>query len=402
MSPLELLVAVPAAFATAALLVILAIALLNLATFPRLRVPDRGGPAAAAGPAAPTAEPRVSILVPARDEAAVIGRTVEDLRSQTLEDIEILVLDDGSTDGTATVARAAAGDDPRTRVLTGKPLPAGWAGKPWACAQLADEARGELLLFTDADTRWAPRALEALLAERERTAADLLTAWPTQETVSWAERLAVPMMAYVVQGYLPALAVHHLPWPAFVAAMGQCLLFTRHGYTRSGGHAAVRDTVLDDMALARRLKAAGGRLREADANGLIGCRMYTGWPSVRDGFAKNMLAGYAGSLLALAAAAAFHWLIHVLPWAWLLVGLVAPSSTPWWPWWPLALVALGIAGRVITAVATRQRARDSILLPVSALLMTAVAWRSARWARSGGPRWKGRVVASRRDGGRES
>ncbi|MFQ3647257.1 MAG: glycosyltransferase, partial [Anaerolinea sp.] len=134
----------------------------------------------------PSARPFVSILIPARNEAAVIGQTVAALTQQTYPHFELLILDDQSSDGTAEIARAAG--DKRTRILTGRPLPSGWAGKNWACWQLAQEARGDLLLFTDADTRWEPEALAALLAHQEMTQADLLTAWPTQITHTWAER----------------------------------------------------------------------------------------------------------------------------------------------------------------------------------------------------------------------
>jgi chlorobactene glucosyltransferase len=397
MSPVDVVVLVLAIAASACLLGILVIAIVNALTFPRLR----GAPASATPAPAEDDRPRVSVLIPARDEAPVIARLVDDLRSQTVAGIEVVVLDDASSDGTGSVAREAAEDDPRVRVVLGQPLPPGWTGKPWACAQLADEARADLLLFADADTRWAPDALAALLDERERTDADLLSAWPTQETVSWAERLTVPLIAFTVHGYLPAVAVHHLPYPSMSAAVGQCLLFRRESYRAIGGHAAVRSAVLEDIALARSIKRMGGRLREVDAAGLITCRMYAGWPSARDGFAKNMLAGWGGSVAGLVAGSVFHWLILLLPWIWLLAGPLLPASGAvragpdgWWPVWPLLLAGLGVAVRALTAAVTRQRVRDAVLLPVSALLFTAIAWRSAAWARSGGPRWKGRVVAA--------
>lgn len=395
MSPFDLFVAGTLVLATAALGAMAGITLLNLATFPRLRRVDPGRDVRTAGTPAPPVVPDLSILVPARDEAATIGATVAGLLDQPGVALELLVLDDGSTDGTAEVARAAARGDPRLRVLTGTPLPAGWAGKPWACAQLAAAARAPLLLFTDADTRWSPGALAALLAARERTGAGLLTAWPRQETVTLAERLTVPLMAFTVWAYLPALAVHHLPFTVFTAAMGQCLLFTREAYDRIGGHGAVRDSVLDDIGLARAVKRSRGRLRMADSDGLIACRMYRDWPTVRDGFAKNILAGYGGSLIGLALATAFHWTILLLPWAWLATGLIAPAAVPAWPWWPLALCALGVAIRGATAAATGQRPLDALGLPLSALAFSVIAWRSVRWARSGGARWKGRVVPAR-------
>lgn len=386
MSAADVFLAVLALATVGALGTILAIVLLNIVTFPRLRVPT--GPA---DPALAAAAATVSVCIPARDEAATIGATLAGLRAQEPPVGEILVLDDGSSDGTAAIATAAAAGDPRVRVLPGEPLPDGWAGKPWACAQLAAAATGGRLLFTDADTRWMPGAVAALLAEEQRTGADLLTAWPTQETVTPAERLVVPLIAFAILGYLPVVAVHRIPSPAFAAAVGQCLLFRRAAYDRAGGHAAVRASVLDDVALARAMKATGGRLRVADAAGTIRCRMYRDWPGVRDGFAKNILAGYGGRVSALLAATAFHWAILVVPWLVLAAGVVVPG-VPWWPGWPLACIGLGLAARALSAAWTGQRVRDALLLPVSALLLTAIAGRSIAWARSGGPRWKGRTL----------
>jgi chlorobactene glucosyltransferase len=365
---------------TCALLGMTGITLINLLTFPRLR------PASS-----PAARRRISVLVPARNEAEVIAETVRSLLAQELPDLEILILDDNSTDGTAAIAWAAGAHDPRLRVLAGSPLPTGWSGKPWACHQLAQAANGEWLIFTDADVRWQPGALAALAAEMERTHADLLTVWPTQVTETWAERMIVPLMALAVIGYLPAVLVHHVPWRAFTAATGQCLAFRRVAYDAIGGHAAVAATVLDDMRLARAIKKRGLRLRMADSAGLLVCRMYRDWPTVRDGFAKNILAGYGDRVLFLALATLFHWLVFLGPWIWLALG--RRGDLPGWPLWPLALGGLGLGVRAVTAAFTRQRARDAWTLPLAVLLMTWIAIRSVWWHwRYGGPQWKGRVI----------
>ncbi len=181
----------PALFASAALATVLAIALTNLRTFPRLRVN--------ATPASPaTALPAVDVLIPARNEAAVIGATVQYLLDQGYPRLNVLLLDDQSEDGTARAALAAAGQAQNFHLLRGQPLPGGWLGKNWACHQLADAATGDILIFSDADVRWHPGALQAVVDELHRSSADLLTVWPTQTTVTWGERLAVPLMALAV------------------------------------------------------------------------------------------------------------------------------------------------------------------------------------------------------------
>lgn len=398
---LELVVAVGVLVVSTAVVVMLLVALTNAVLFPRLRP---GAPASSTGSLPAGAAPglgRLSVLVPARDEAAVIGGTVADLLAQVPPPDELLLLDDGSTDGTAEVARAAAAGIPggadRLRVIAGASIPPGWAGKTWACAQLAEAATGEILLFADADTRWRPGALAAVRAELARSRADLLGIWPTQVTVTLAERLVVPLMAFALHAYLPILAAHHLPVRAFAAANGQAICFRRTAYDRLGGHETVRGSVLEDVDLAREAKGRSLRLRLADGAGLVACRMYRDWPSVRDGFAKNILAGYGGSVTALVAGGIFHWLVLLAPLAWLLLGWAAPATTGTplagsWPVEPAILVGASIATRAVTARSTRQRLGDALLLPLSTFAMTAIAARAIRWAWSGGVHWKGRVI----------
>lgn len=367
------------------------IASLNSLTFPRLR------------PAAPQAgpSPLVSILIPARDEAAVIGQTVPRLLAQSYAHFELIILDDHSTDATPALVRAAAAEDDRVRLLAGQPLPPGWLGKNWACQQLAQAAQGEWLIFTDADVQWEPAALSALVAELRHTEADLLTVWPSQHSHSWGERLVVPLMALAIVGYLPLLLVHHAPLAALAAANGQCLAFRRRAYQTIGGHQPVWNEVLEDVVLARTIKAAGLRLRMADGAGLIRCRMYRGWPEVRDGFAKNILAGYGGSVFFLLLATLFHWLVFVGPWLWLLAGWFLSSATvgaTLWPVGPLLLIGLGLGVRLLTAAVTGQRLADGLLMPLSVLLMTRIAGQAIWWQwHYGGPRWKGRTIGRLED-----
>lgn len=353
----------------------------NALLFPRLRLRPEPAPA-----------PFVSILIPARNEAALIGPTVRGLLDQAYPGFELIVLDDNSNDSTAETCRAAGNGDARLKVLSGSPLPGGWLGKNWACHQLAQAARGERLVFTDADVQWAPGALSALVAEMEQADAGLLTVWPTQETVTWGERLVIPLMALVIVAYLPVPLVHYSPWPAFAAANGQCMAFRRRAYDLVGGHAAVKDKIIEDITLARRIKKAVQRLHLVDGAGLVNCRMYRDWPAVRAGYAKNILAGYGDRVSFLLLATVFHWLLFLAPWLWLGLGWLKPDL-PGWPWWPLVLAGLGVGLRMLSAAVTRQRLLDALFLPVSVLLMTRIAFQAIWWRwRYGGPVWKGRVI----------
>ena len=368
-----------------ALLVIGITVIVNLIFFPRLQqVP-------------PEKQPKVSVMIPARDEAAAISQTVRQVLEQTYTNFELIVLDDHSSDGTAELALQAAGSDDRFHLLQGETLPPGWLGKNWACHQLSQAAKGELLLFLDADVSLQPEALTALVAHMQRTHAELLTIWPTQLTYSWGEHLVVPLINFVILGYLPILAVHYTPWRAFAAANGQCLLYSKSAYQKIGGHVAVRDEVVEDVALARRVKGLiharpGGTsawrryfsspLRMADGNWLVRCWMYPqGWSQVRDGFSKNILGGHGNSIVFLLASTLFHWLVFIVPWVWLVFG---------GGWWALSLGVTGIMLRGLTAAFTHQRVFDALWMPLSVVLMTDIALHAIIWHYSGTTSWKGR------------
>lgn len=359
----------------------------NLFLFPRLRAgqyPIRRTPIATELDA-PRAVlmPTVSILIPARNEARVIGRTLMQLLAQDYPHLEIHLLDDHSEDGTGDVAWTAAASDPRFHLHKGQPLPAGWLGKNWACHQLAQVAQGEILLFLDADVQCQPSAVTAVVDLMENELAAAVTVWPTQITQTWSERLVVPLIAWAVLAYLPVLGVHHTQWAAFAAANGQCLALRRSVYQVIGGHEAVRNNVIEDVALARRVKQHNFRLRMADGAGLILCRMYQNWAEVRAGFAKNILAGHGNSISFLAVSTLFHWGIFIVPWLWWLAG---------GGWWPLGLALLGLLLRSLTAWFTWQRIGDALFMPVAVGLMTIIAVQSVWWRWRGRGQWKGRVV----------
>jgi chlorobactene glucosyltransferase len=361
-----------AGFVTAALIVILMITLSNLLFFPRLTVKHA------------SITPMVSVLIPARNEVKVIEKTLTLLLAQDYPHFEVIVLDDNSTDGTDTALKKF--QDARLKIINGAPLPDGWMGKNWACHQLQAEATGAFLIFTDADVQWSQAALSTVVTILHDTHADLFTVWPTQETVTWGERLVVPLMSLVVMGYLPILGTHYLPLAGFGAANGQCMAWRKEAYHAIGGHQSVRDNVLEDVTMARKVKQQRLRLRMADGNQLIRCRMYTNWGSVRDGYAKNILAGYGNSVLLLIGASVFHFLLFLFPFIWMFYA----------PMWGFGLLIIGIGVRAITARFTHQRVQDALLMPVSVLLMTRIAFHAIYWhVRYGAPLWKGRIIHTR-------
>src|SRR6201984_3674620 len=255
----------------------------------------------------PVTFPRVSILLPARNEALRIRSCLESLLKQNYSSLEIIVLDDESVDATVELAHALGfltEPESKFRLIRGAPLPPGWTGKSWACHQLAEVAQGEYLLFTDADTVHQPETVSSAVAAAQRAGCDLLTLWPFQTTVTFAEKLVIPLMFVVGGSYLPhwlLVWAQRSPWLARIlgskllalcgTATGQFLLFRRQSYFKMGGHRAVAAHLVEDISLAREVAKRipdGWRLVTCDGTGLVSCRMYTSLSQIWQGFTKNL------------------------------------------------------------------------------------------------------------------
>ncbi|WP_218123921.1 glycosyltransferase family 2 protein [Quadrisphaera sp. DSM 44207] len=331
----------------------------------------------------PDVPERVSVLLPARDEAEQVGACLRAVLASTgVPDLEVLVLDDGSTDGTAAAAAAAAAGDPRVRLLPGAALPPGWLGKPHACAQLVARASGTVLVLVDADVRVAPHALASAVHLLRSTGLDLVSPYPRQVAVTAAERLVQPLLQWSWLTTLPLRLAERSPRPSLSAANGQLLVVDTAALAAAGGYAAVRAEVLEDVALVRAVKAAGGRGGVVDGTALATCRMYRSWPALRDGYAKSLWSA-TGSPAGAVALGAGLLLVWVLPAAAALTGSRAG----------LAGYLASVAGRVVAARRTGARAwPDALAHPVSVLLLVHLLVRSWRLRRTGGLAWKGRAL----------
>ena len=330
----------------------------------------------------PVAEP-VSVLVPARNEAHRLITCLTALRAQVgVRDLEILVLDDCSTDGTAEVVREAAAGDPRVRLLTGAPLPPGWLGKPHACQQLAAQARGSLLVFVDADVVLAPHAVAATVALLRWSGLDLVCPYPRQLADGLAPRLVQPLLQWSWLTLLPLRVAERSPRESLTAANGQLLAVDRPLYERAGGHAAVGGEVLEDIALLRSVKRAGGRGVVADGTALATCRMYAGWADLREGYTKSLWSTF-GSPAGAAAVVGLLGAVYVAP---PLAALLGSRVG-------LLGYAAGVAGRALVARRVGGRVwPDSFAHPVS---VVAFGWLVAEsWQRRarGSLTWKGRPI----------
>ena len=230
---------------------------------------------------------RCSVLIPARDEEATIGGAVRSVLRNEAVDLEVIVLDDDSTDRTAQIVRTLACDDPRVRLETAPPLPRGWSGKQYACHVLADLAQHPLLVFMDADVRLKPDALARMSAFMERTGAALASGVPHQETQTFSEHLLIPLIHFVLLGFLPIKRMRASQNPIYGAGCGQLVIARCDAYRISGGHGAIRATLHDGPKLARAFRAAGFATDVFDATCIAECRMYATDAEVWRGLAKN-------------------------------------------------------------------------------------------------------------------
>ncbi|MCP2096453.1 Glycosyltransferase like family 2 [Actinosynnema pretiosum] len=330
----------------------------------------------------PCAEP-VSVLVPARDEAHQVAATIRSLLAQRgVPDLEVLVLDDGSTDGTADVVREAAGGDARLRVLTGAPPVFGVPGKANACAQLAEVARGRVLVLVDADVVLAPDAVAGAVDLLRSTGLDLVSPFPRQVADDVATRLVQPLLQWSWLVFLPLRVAERSARGSLSAACGQFLVVDAGALARCGGFAAVGGEVLDDIALVRAVKRSGGRGVVVDGSRVAECRMYRGWGKVAAGYGKSLWAmgGSSGGSVALAG---------VLAWLFLLPPVAAVLGSRVGAVGYLA----GVLGRVVAARRTGGRVwPDALAHPVSVGALVVLIGRSVRGRARGTLTWKGRAL----------
>ncbi|MGH7739946.1 MAG: glycosyltransferase [bacterium] len=336
--------------------------------------------------------PKVSLLIPARDEQARITPCLKSLLAQDYPAFEILVLDDRSTDETFKLVQSFARRDKRLKVIRGKELPKGWLGKPWACSQLAQKAKGEWFFFTDADTWHKPEMLKRTVAMAESRKADVLTLLTRQVTQTWMEALVVPVMAFHLLAFFPAkLSLRPKSFfNRFAGVSGQFVFVRAEAYRDFGGHTTVKHEIVEDLNFGKRAVAAGLKLVYGDGSDFSFCRMYTNVREVWEGFSKNFFAALGFS--------PFLFLNSLVV---LLVGGVLPFVVLFFGWgtvlWPGALIlCLALWTARWVQAARYDMSRWSVLFhPVGCLLFAAIGVNSVLWSWRRKGQWKGRVLPHR-------
>lgn len=392
MTLLEIVLLVAMAFAALAL----TMTIINLNIYRR---PARGPGGDTSGADRPT----ISVCIPARNEESNLLACVSSILSSTRRDIEVLVYDDQSTDLTPRILRDLIASDPRVRAVPTEPLPSEWNGKQHACWQMSRHARGEFLAFTDADVRFAPDCLADALAFAHQRKADLVSTFPRQITGTLSERLAVPMIFFILFSYLPMPRMRSSNDPAASAACGQFIFVSRKAYDATGGHAAFKDSMHDGVKFPREVRKAGMHTDLFDGTHLLSVRMYRGLAQTWRGFGKNAFEGL-GSVGLLVFITVVHLLAHVLPWVvvpWALVAHLWPQHLPMSPdhapsamagAFALSCVLMATVQRYLLARRFEQGLTPVLLHPVGVLFMTAIQWWSLYLAKTGKRAWRGRVA----------
>lgn len=351
--------------------------------------------------------PSVAILVPARNEEANIEACLRSLLSQDYANYEVWLYDDASTDRTCEIANRVAEEfSSRFKVQSSKlhvvegsvEPPPGWLGKANACHQLYGamraQAEPDYVLFTDADVRFASSALGHTVAAAQARGAGLLSVFPRQVTLSWAERLAVPILLHwAVYTFLPLpLAFTRRTGPAFAAANGQFMLFRREAYEVCGGHTAVRSEILEDVALARAVKGAGYHVILADGGLLIQTRMYSGHVEVWRGYSKNAYAFFGYSPFFLAVGIAVLGVLYIAPIAFTFYAILSNQQSAFL-WLPIGQYGVAVLSRMLLAMRFKYRLGDSLLHPMAVAFLIAICINSMWWSLTGRGGWKGRAAS---------
>jgi glycosyltransferase involved in cell wall biosynthesis len=345
------------------------ISLINLVS--GLHLPDKN----------PVTFPKVSILIPARNEEAVIAQLLGGLRQLDYPDFELIVCNDHSSDNTEDILNWFSGEDERIHWFLGEKLPENWLGKNFACHQLAQKASGKYLIFLDADVELSTDAITKAVAFFQEKKLSLLSVFPQQRMDSLAEKLTVPVMNWILQSLLPMILVQKTKFPSLSAANGQFMMFDAENYRANQWHSKVKNQNVEDIRLARMVKEEGLKMAVLLGNNDIFCRMYRRLDEAILGFSRNMHEYFGGQRLVMI----FYWFIVCFaPFILISVGL----------WTFLSLfVMLVLANRLFVTLACRQNGLGAMVLhPLQMMSFSLIVFYNVFRRIRKDTVWKGRRI----------
>jgi len=345
----------------------------------------------------PRPAPLVSVMIPARDEEANIRACMKSLQKQDYPNYEILVLDDNSADNTAGIVDQIAAGDSRVRLFRGEPLPEDWAGKPFACYQLARRAKGDWFLFVDADTVHAPHMLRSVLSIAIKCKTSMLSGFPRQLAASLPQKIVIPVMYFIILGWLPLWWFQRCKKPKPSMAIGQFLLFPRDEYWRIGGHKVVQSRIVEDIWLGIEVGRHGGRHIAIDLSPVVSCNMYRSIGAMWHGLGKSIYSITAMAPAALAGLVLAAYFFYIAPFYWLWNGFFVTSA----PYLYRGIVVFQLAVILFMRWLIDKRFREPAISvwfhPVGILFyIINVIYSGGRWLIGAGVTWKERFY------GRES
>ncbi len=323
----------------------------------------------------------VSVLIPARNEENNILNLLESLQNQDYTDIEVIVLDDDSTDNTYKLASNFCQKNTRFTTIKGEPLKNDWLGKNFSCHQLSQVAKGKYLLFLDADEVVENGLINNAVNRIKQGKLVLLSLFTNQVMLTFGERLVIPLMHYLLLNTLPLRMVRLSKSPALSAASGQFMIFEASSYHTHHWHAQVKDKIVEDIEIMKLVKTYQYPAEALLANGYIKCRMYTGYREALNGFGKNLLAGFKYNIAGLI--------------CYLLLIIVGPVFIALYLNYSLLFfaVTLIILTRIMISLASGQNVLLNILLhPLQMLSLVLISFISIKKHLTKKTKWKGRVI----------
>jgi chlorobactene glucosyltransferase len=344
----------------------------------------------------PDSGPLVSILIPARNEEFNIRKCLNSVLAQNYANFEVIVLDDNSYDTTPQILAEIAGSEERLHLIRGEILPAGWTGKNWACHQLSKAANGDILLFMDADTYMSPTALNATVGALKDNHTGLLSALPAEETVTWGEKFIVPIIHWAIFCIMPLMLAFKKRIPALSISHGQYMCFTKEAYNQIGGHAAVRNWIVEDKAITSLIVKAGIKWRLFDGTSILSCRMYRSSKEAAEGLTKNLFPFFGYNIP-----------YFVFVWIWLVIVFWQPILT-------LIILAAGVdvaTKYILPSVVNlcislliwglfygrfKFPLYLTLLYPITQIVVSTVAMFSMVRNLKGTAVWKGRIITRQR------